>query len=73
MWAIFLGMRLVMTLAFDMLSSSLAQTSAVVALRDWPSFLVDMDERAIFREMELELRSVKTLEKKFTYPDDGKN
>lgn len=40
-------MRLVMALAFDMLSSSLAQASAVVALRDGSSFLVDMDERTI--------------------------
>jgi hypothetical protein len=46
-WTIFFCMRLVMALAFYMLRASLAQTSAVLALRYWSTFLVDMDEGTI--------------------------
>lgn len=47
MRTVFFGMRLVVALAFDMLGSSLAQTSAVLTLRNRSSLFIDMDERTI--------------------------
>lgn len=48
MRAVFFCMRLVVALAFHMLGSSLAQTSAVLALGYGPAFLVDMYEGTIW-------------------------
>ncbi len=40
---IFLYMTFLMTLTMDMLGSSFAHASAVLALGDWAAFLVDMN------------------------------
>jgi hypothetical protein len=47
MWAIFFGVGFVVTIALDMLRASLAQASAVLALRNWSTLLVDVHQRAI--------------------------
>jgi hypothetical protein len=48
MWAVLFRMRLVLTFTFDMLRPDLTQATTMLALRDWPTLFVHMNQWTVY-------------------------